>query len=403
MDKNVQKTGTCPSWVDKFATALMKGIKKTAAENDIEDKDDNIVEEDNENEVRDKREENNENNPSPTPGVNPSPMGNEAPGNVGMDFRSNMDMEPEQEEFKSEINIDDLESIIWQDNEYKVLFNDNNSSAKIINSFGNIVTELSEVRTLNDVNDKLNAQEIVINIASDESKEIKKEANYQDEIAEIMKTMLAEDESVDEGDEVIIEAEVNKDNKEMDIEKMIEDKIKPLLDKIEKLEKEIKELKSAKVEEEKEIIVENKLDTKDDEEEIEIEDTIDEDFDEADDLDLESDEAEEIEDNIEESKETVEDVTEDFREETEVVNDEFDIHPEKVDMSGEKFDYSNILEIIGRERELFMNNDECPECMSDHSFEIEEDTEDGIIATCKCCNTKYAISKADGKIYKKKK
>lgn len=390
MDKNVQKTGTCPSWVDKFATALMKGIKKTAAGNDMEDKDDDVVEEDTENEVRDEREDNNENNPSPAPGMSPSPMENEGTGNASMDFRSDMNTEPEQEEFKSEINIDDLEPIIWQDNEYKVLFNDNNSSAKIINSFGNIVTELSEVRTLNDVNDKLNAQEIVINIASDESKEIKKEANYQDEIAEIMKTMLAEDEPIDTSDEVIVEAEVNKDNKEMDIEKMIEDKIKPLLDKIEKLEKEIKELKSAKVEEEKEIIVENKLDTEDDEEEVEIEDTVDEDFDEADDLDLESDNTEESE------EETVKDTTE-------VVNDEFDVHPEKVDMSGEKFDYSNILEIIGRERELFMDNDECPECMSDHSFEIEEDTEDGIIATCKCCNTRYAINKADGKIYKKKK
>ena len=69
-------------------------------------------------------------------------------------------------------------------------------------------------------------------------------------------------------------------------------------------------------------------------------------------------------------------------------------------MSSEKYDYSNPLEIIGKEKELFMEENECPECLSRKEFEIIDDDDNEIKAICKKCNTLYIISKVDGTILK---
>ena len=379
MDKNINKE--MPAWLNTFVNSIVK-LKKTAA--DDEDFDDEEEIEDDE--------------PS-----SPMDMRNDfSPEPSSDSFDNQMDdtsFNGQQEEnFNSEININDLDTITWQDNEYKVLFNENNNTAKIINNFGNVVTVLENVSNLNDVNDELNAKEIVVNIANNENKKMKKQSNFEDEIEDAFKTLIndsctnCDSENCDcncdcedcdcknnESDEIEIEIE---DDSKLNIDSLIDSKIKRYIDelanKIDELEKLIKDKKDTK----EELIVESedpdevfaRLAEEDDDSEIE----------EADDLDL--DETINDEDNIDNDN-TVD-------------NNLYDVHPEKVDMSSEKYDYSNPLEIIGKEKELFMEENECPECLSRKEFEIIDDDDNEIKAICKKCNTLYIISKVDGTILK---
>ena len=398
MDKNINKE--MPAWLNTFVNSIVK-LKKTAA--DDEDFDDEEEIEDDE--------------PS-----SPMDMRNDFSPEPSLDsFDNQMDdtsFNGQQEEnFNPEININDLDTITWQDNEYKVLFNENNNTAKIINSFGNVVTILENVSNLNDVNNELNAKEIVVNIANNENKKMKKQSNFEDEIEDAFKTLINdsctncdcedcdcknnESDEIEDAFETLIndsctncdcedcdcknnESDEIEDDSKLNIDSLIDSKIKRYIDelanKIDELEKLIKDKKDTK----EELIVESedpdevfaRLAEEDDDSEIE----------EADDLDLDLDETINDEDNI--------DI------DNTVDNNLYDVHPEKVDMSSEKYDYSNPLEIIGKEKELFMEENECPECLSRKEFEIIDDDDNEIKAICKKCNTLYIISKVDGTILK---
>ena len=395
MDKNINKE--MPAWLNTFVNSIVK-LKKTAA--DDEDFDDEEIEDDEPSSPMDMR-----NDFSPEPSLD--------------SFDNQMDNTPfngqQEENFNSEININDLDTITWQDNEYKVLFNENNNTAKIINNFGNVVTILENVSNLNDVNDELNAKEIVVNIANNENKKMKKQSNFEDEIEDAFKTLINdsctncdcedcdcknnESDEIEDAFETLIndsctncdcedcncknnESDEIEDDSKLNIDSLIDSKIKKYIDelanKIDELEKLIKDKKDTK----EELIVESedpdevfaRLAEEDDNSEIE----------EADDLDL--DETINDEDNI--------------NIDNTVDNNLYDVHPEKVDMSSEKYDYSNPLEIIGKEKELFMEENECPECLSRKEFEIIDDDDNEIKAICKKCNTLYIISKVDGTILK---
>lgn len=384
MDKNINKE--MPAWLNTFVNSIVK-LKKTAADDEDFDDDEEEIEDDEPSSPMDMR-----NDFSPEPS-------SDSFDNQMDDTLSNGQQE---ENFNSEININDLDTITWQDNEYKVLFNENNNTAKIINNFGNVVTVLENVSNLNDVNNELNAKEIVVNIANNENKKMKKQSNFEDEIEDAFKTLINDsctncdcdcedcncedcedcedcDCKNNESDEIEIEIE---DDSKLNIDSLIDSKIKKYIDeltnKIDELEKLIKDKKDTK----EELIVESedpdevfaRLAEEDDDSEIE----------EADDLDL--DETINDEDNI--------DI------DNTVDNNLYDVHPEKVDMSSEKYDYSNPLEIIGKEKELFMEENECPECLSRKEFEIIDDDDNEIKAICKKCNTLYIISKVDGTILK---
>ena len=396
MDKNINKE--MPAWLNTFVNSIVK-LKKTAAD-DEDFNDEEEIEDDEPSSPMDMR-----NDFSPEPSLD--------------SFDNQMDdtsFNGQQEEnFNSEININDLDTITWQDNEYKVLFNENNNTAKIINSFGNVVTILENVSNLNDVNNELNAKEIVVNIANNENKKMKKQSNFEDEIEDAFKTLINdsctncdcedcncknnESDEIEDAFETLIndsctncdcedcncknnESDEIEDDSKLNIDSLIDSKIKRYIDelanKIDELEKLIKDKKDTK----EELIVESedpdevfaRLAEEDDDSEIE----------EADDLDL--DETINDEDNIDIDN-TVDDNL-------------YDVHPEKVDMSSEKYDYSNPLEIIGKEKELFMEENECPECLSRKEFEIIDDDDNEIKAICKKCNTLYIISKVDGTILK---
>ena len=395
MDKNINKE--MPAWLNTFVNSIVK-LKKTAA--DDEDFDDEEEIEDDE--------------PS-----SPMDMRNDfSPEPSSDSFDNQMDDTPfngqQEENFNSEININDLDTITWQDNEYKVLFNENDSTAKIINNFGNVVTVLESVSNLNDVNDKLNAKEIVVNIANNENKKMKKQSNFEDEIEDAFKTLINdsctncdcedcdcknnESDEIEDAFETLIndsctncdcedcdcknnEPDEIEDDSKLNIDSLIDSKIKKYIDelanKIDELEKLIKDKKDTK----EELIVESE-----DPDEVfaRLAEEDDSEIEEADDLDL--DETINDEDNIDINN-TVD-------------NNLYDVHPEKVDMSSEKYDYSNPLEIIGKEKELFMEENECPECLSRKEFEIIDDDDNEIKAICKKCNTLYIISKVDGTILK---
>ena len=395
MDKNINKE--MPAWLNTFVNSIVK-LKKTAA--DDEDFDDEEEIEDDE--------------PS-----SPMDMRNDFSPEPSLDsFDNQMDDTPfngqQEENFNSEININDLDTITWQDNEYKVLFNENNNTAKIINSFGNVVTILENVSNLNDVNNELNAKEIVVNIANNENKKMKKQSNFEDEIEDAFKTLINdsctncdcedcncknnESDEIEDAFETLIndsctncdcedcdcknnESDEIEDDSKLNIDSLIDSKIKRYIDelanKIDELEKLIKDKKDTK----EELIVESE-----DPDEVfaRLAEEDDSEIEEADDLDL--DETINDEDNI--------DI------DNTVDNNLYDVHPEKVDMSSEKYDYSNPLEIIGKEKELFMEENECPECLSRKEFEIIDDDDNEIKAICKKCNTLYIISKVDGTILK---
>ena len=394
MDKNINKE--MPAWLNTFVNSIVK-LKKTAA--DDEDFDDEEIEDDEPSSPMDMR-----NDFSPEPSLD--------------SFDNQMDDTPfngqQEENFNSEININDLDTITWQDNEYKVLFNENNNTAKIINNFGNVVTILENASNLNDVNDELNAKEIVVNIANNENKKMKKQSNFEDEIEDAFKELINdsctncdcedcdcknnESDEIEDAFETLIndsctncdcedcdcknnESDEIEDDSKLNIDSLIDSKIKRYIDeltnKIDELEKLIKDKKDTK----EELIVESE-----DPDEVfaRLAEEDDSEIEEADDLDL--DETINDEDNI--------DI------DNAVDNNLYDVHPEKVDMSSEKYDYSNPLEIIGKEKELFMEENECPECLSRKEFEIIDDDDNEIKAICKKCNTLYIISKVDGTILK---
>lgn len=94
------------------------------------------------------------------------------------------DIEAERETV-AEININDLDKIVWNDETFHVYFDEH--GATIINAFGNIVTTLDGVTTMDEVNTKLNSRQIV---SSTEDASLEVEADFDSEMeSEIDKTL----------------------------------------------------------------------------------------------------------------------------------------------------------------------------------------------------------------------
>lgn len=85
--------------------------------------------------------------------------------------------ENEEEELvvEADINIDDLDEIIWNEEKYRVMFDEN--GANIINEFGNTVTTLEGVKTLEEVNQRLSEKQIIVNSSIEIPNEIEEEIN----------------------------------------------------------------------------------------------------------------------------------------------------------------------------------------------------------------------------------
>lgn len=85
--------------------------------------------------------------------------------------------ENEEEELvvEADINIDDLDEIIWNEEKYRVMFDEN--GANIINEFGNTVTTLEGVKTLEEVNQRLSEKQIVVNSSIEIPNEFEEEIN----------------------------------------------------------------------------------------------------------------------------------------------------------------------------------------------------------------------------------
>lgn len=82
----------------------------------------------------------------------------------------------------AEININDLEKVVWNDETFYVYFDE--AGASIINSFGNVATQLPGIKTMEEVNTKLNEKQIVsssesgLEIESELENEINKALAY---------------------------------------------------------------------------------------------------------------------------------------------------------------------------------------------------------------------------------
>ncbi|MNM65752.1 hypothetical protein D3C81_772110 [compost metagenome] len=77
---------------------------------------------------------------------------------------------PEEEVVEAGVNVNDLDRVVWKDETFRVSFDD--KGANVINEFGNIVTAVPGAKTVEEVDHKLNSNEIVAS-----------ELNTEDEIA----------------------------------------------------------------------------------------------------------------------------------------------------------------------------------------------------------------------------
>lgn len=113
--------------------------------------------------------------------------------------------EGDEGEKLAEINIHDLDRVVWHDETFYVHFV--NDGARIINAFGNIVTFLPNVNTIEDVDKKLNGDEIVT-ASDEEGRENQTDSvgdDLQNELDRIARSLTMDEGGVTnevEGDEV---------------------------------------------------------------------------------------------------------------------------------------------------------------------------------------------------------
>lgn len=82
---------------------------------------------------------------------------------------------------EADINIKDLDEVMWNEEKYRVMFDEN--GANIINEFGNTVTTLEGVKTLEEVDDRLSKKQIItesIDISNEVEAEINEAMKYID-------------------------------------------------------------------------------------------------------------------------------------------------------------------------------------------------------------------------------
>ena len=407
------KYRTIPSWIDDFVNSLKKGTTKVADGPGSSSPSSSSV-----------------GGPSTsvggpsmsggqdavsTPGA--SPMGGQPSDNgFGAPSPSHGEANPNSQAPGTEININDLETITWNDETYKVLFDKENNSAAIINGFGNVVTTLPNTMTIDEVNKQLNARQIVVSSLNKQAEEMQDEiskafAHIEDEDGNTVSTVeITYDEpDIDEMEEDDTDKIVNSEKIASLVETKVQEYINDNIDEIllnskiqQYINDRVSKMVTAKLEAEKlrkiaEAAEEELLDE-------------DEDFEEADDLDniekLEDDIVEEEveEEPLDEDKE--EDHVDEEQEDKPIIEDmrscpvqyeECDVHVDAVPATDGSFDYSNPVELMGKWREIFKEGI-CPDCSC--GLEKCTDCEDKVEIQCSACKSKFYVDKNSEKIYK---
>lgn len=407
------KYRTIPSWIDDFVNSLKKGTTKVADGPGSSSPSSSSV-----------------GGPSTsvggpsmsggqdavsTPGA--SPMGGQPSDNgFGAPSPSHGEANPNSQAPGTEININDLETITWNDETYKVLFDKENNSAAIINGFGNVVTTLPNTMTIDEVNKQLNARQIVVSSLNKQAEEMQDEiskafAHIEDEDGNTVSTVeITYDEpDIDEMEEDDTDKIVNSEKIASLVETKVQEYINDNIDEIllnskiqQYINDRVSKMVTAKLEAEKlrkiaEAAEEELLDE-------------DEDFEEADDLDnIEKPEDDIVEEEVEEEpldEDKEEDHVDEEQEDKPMIEDmrscpvqyeECDVHVDAVPATDGSFDYSNPVELMGKWREIFKEGI-CPDCSC--GLEKCTDCEDKVEIQCSACKSKFYVDKNSEKIYK---
>lgn len=407
------KYRTIPSWIDDFVNSLKKGTTKVADGPGSSSPSSSSV-----------------GGPSTsvggpsmsggqdavsTPGT--SPMGGQPSDNgFGAPSPSHGEANPNSQAPGTEININDLETITWNDETYKVLFDKENNSAAIINGFGNVVTTLPNTMTIDEVNKQLNARQIVVSSLNKQAEEMQDEiskafAHIEDEDGNTVSTVeITYDEpDIDEMEEDDTDKVVNSEKIASLVETKVQEYINDNIDEIllnskiqQYINDRVSKMVTAKLEAEKlrkiaEAAEEELLDE-------------DEDFEEADDLDnIEKPEDDIAEEEVEEEpldEDKEEDHADEEQEDKPMIEDmrscpvqyeECDVHVDAVPATDGSFDYSNPVELMGKWREIFKEGT-CPDCSC--GLEKCTDCEDKVEIQCSACKSKFYVDKNNEKIYK---
>lgn len=408
------KYRTIPSWIDDFVNSLKKGTTKVADGPGSSSPSSSSV-----------------GGPSTsvggpsmsggqdavsTPGA--SPMGGQPSDNgFGAPSPSHGEANPNSQAPGTEININDLETITWNDETYKVLFDKENNSAAIINGFGNVVTTLPNTMTIDEVNKQLNARQIVVSSLNKQAEEMQDEiskafAHIEDEDGNTVSTVeITYDEpDIDEMEEDDTDKVVNSEKIASLVETKVQEYINDNIDEIllnskiqQYINDKVSRMVTAKLEAEKL----RKIAEAAEEEELLDED---EDFEEADDLDnIEKPEDDIAEEEVEEEpldEDKEEDHADEEQEDKPMIEDmrscpvqyeECDVHVDAVPATDGSFDYSNPVELMGKWREIFKEGT-CPDCSC--GLEKCTDCEDKVEIQCSACKSKFYVDKNNEKIYK---
>lgn len=100
---------------------------------------------------------------------------------------SEIENQEEEKVTTAEINVRDLQKVIWNDETFYVNFTDN--GANILNEFGNTVQTLEGVKTIEEVDQALNSQQIVAENVEDDLEII--EGTENDEFEEALNDVVA--------------------------------------------------------------------------------------------------------------------------------------------------------------------------------------------------------------------
>lgn len=408
------KYRTIPSWIDDFVNSLKKGTTKVADGPGSSSPSSSSV-----------------GGPSTsvggpsmsggqdavsTPGASPM-SGQPSDNGFGTPSPSHGEANPNSQAPGTEININDLETITWNDETYKVLFDKENNSAAIINGFGNVVTTLPNTMTIDEVNKQLNARQIVVSSLNKQAEEMQDEiskafAHIEDEDGNTVSTVeITYDEpDIDEMEEddtdKVVSSEKIASLVETKVQEYINDNIDEILlnSKIQQyINDKVSRMVTAKLEAEKL----RKIAEAAEEEELLDED---EDFEEADDLDnIEKPEDDIVEEEVEEEpldEDKEEDHVDEEQEDKPMIEDmrscpvqyeECDVHVDAVPATDGSFDYSNPVELMGKWREIFKEGT-CPDCSC--GLEKCTDCEDKVEIQCSACKSKFYVDKNNEKIYK---
>lgn len=408
------KYRTIPSWIDDFVNSLKKGTTKVADGPGSSSPSSSSV-----------------GGPSTsvggpsmsggqdavsTPGASPM-SGQPSDNGFGAPSPSHGEANPNSQAPGTEININDLETITWNDETYKVLFDKENNSAAIINGFGNVVTTLPNTMTIDEVNKQLNARQIVVSSLNKQAEEMQDEiskafAHIEDEDGNTVSTVeITYDEpDIDEMEEddtdKVVSSEKIASLVETKVQEYINDNIDEILlnSKIQQyINDKVSRMVTAKLEAEKL----RKIAEAAEEEELLDED---EDFEEADDLNnIEKPEDDIVEEEVEEEpldEDKEEDHVDEEQEDKPMIEDmrscpvqyeECDVHVDAVPATDGSFDYSNPVELMGKWREIFKEGT-CPDCSC--GLEKCTDCEDKVEIQCSACKSKFYVDKNNEKIYK---